>query len=54
MKFRKIDAYQLLLHPTMLGKFDLIYVGAEPKNPSDIQKFKLFGAFCCVKARLWD
>ena len=40
MKFRKMDAYQLLLHPTMLGKFDLIYVGAEPKKPSDIQKFK--------------
>ena len=47
--FLTLDAYKLFANHKLLnnlmkrkiGKFDYIYVGAEPKSPADIRKFKL-------------
>jgi len=40
IKLKKLDAYKLFEHPDKLGKFDIIYVGAEPKTQEEINKFK--------------
>lgn len=34
------DIYDIFKTPSKMGKFDIIYVGAEPKTPTDIDLFK--------------
>ena len=44
MLLKKLDVYDLFNNPSLLlkkkEKFDMIYVGAEPKTPIEISKFK--------------
>ena len=44
MLLKKLDVYDLFNNPSLLlkkkEKFDMIYVGAEPKAPIEISKFK--------------
>jgi len=40
IKLKKLDAYKLFKNPNQLGKFDIIYVGAEAKTKEEIKKFK--------------
>ena len=40
IKFIQLDVYDLFKHPNKLGKFDMIYVGAEAKSPTEIKEFQ--------------